>query len=141
MNADLEATLAELGPDYRELVAEMKAAYQPLEAGTPAVGEKSRGRILPWTFGYLAAASLLVFLGLGIVFRSESALTTNEFMLAHIKNEAALNEIIRTQRQDGGWDNDFITRQNAAALKASASPEAQIAFRRAMRNLRLRGVL
>jgi len=144
MNADLEATLAELGGDYRELVVQMKAAYEPNVDATHSI---RRGRIIGWSAAYLVAASLLVFLGLGVVFGigafNKSQITTgsNEFMLAYMTNAEALDEMIRTQRPDGGWDNDFITRQNIAALSESNSDEARLAMRKAMRNLRVRGLL
>lgn len=50
-------------------------------------------------------------------------------------------EMIATQRSDGSWKNDFLTRRNAAALKDCASPAAQIAYKKAVRNLRSRGIL
>ena len=147
MNADLEATLAELGGEYREMVVKMKAAYEPLPARAAAPERPSvrRGRIIGWSAAYLAAASLLVFVGLGVLFGggagAPAAADTNAFMLAHLKSAAAVDEMIRTQRPDGGWGNDFITRQNIAALSASTSSEACLARRKAMRNLRVRGLL
>ena len=50
-------------------------------------------------------------------------------------------EMIATQNPDGSWKNDFLTRRNAAALKSCGDPAAQIAYKKAARNLRLRGVL
>ena len=49
--------------------------------------------------------------------------------------------MIATQNPDGSWKNDFLTRRNAAALRASSDPAAQIAYKKAMRNLRTRGIL
>ena len=49
--------------------------------------------------------------------------------------------MIATQRSDGSWQNDFLTRRNAAALKDCTTPAAQIAYKKAMRNLRSRGIL
>ena len=48
--------------------------------------------------------------------------------------------MIATQNPDGSWQNDFLTRRNAAALKVCGDPAAQIAYKKAMRNLRARGV-
>lgn len=149
MNADLESTLAEMGGDYRDLVVRMKAAYEPLSGSRgvlpAAPAGIRRGRVVGWSVAYLVAASLLVLVGLGVVFGVGAAKPTapdsNAFMLAHLRNAAALDEIIRTQRPDGGWDNDFVTRQNIAALNGSASAEARLAMRKAMRNLRVRGLL
>ena len=52
-----------------------------------------------------------------------------------------VSEMIATQNPDGSWKNDFLTRRNAAALKSCGDPAAQIAYKKAARNLRLRGVL
>ena len=49
--------------------------------------------------------------------------------------------MIATQNADGSWKNDFLTRRNADALKGCADPAAQIAYKKAMRNLRAHGVL
>ena len=49
--------------------------------------------------------------------------------------------MIATQNPDGSWKNDFLTRRNAAALRGSSNPAAQVAYKKAMRNLRSRGVL
>ena len=54
---------------------------------------------------------------------------------------ASVPEMIATQNADGSWKSDFLTRRNAAALKGCGDPAAQIAYKKAMRNLRSRGVL
>ena len=54
---------------------------------------------------------------------------------------ASVSEMIATQNPDGSWQSDFLTRRNADALKDCADPAAQIAYRKAVRNLRVRGVL
>ena len=50
-------------------------------------------------------------------------------------------EMIATQNPDGSWKNDFLTRRNAATLKLCSDPAAQSAYKKAARNLRLRGIL
>ncbi len=141
MNADLEEMLGELGPDYRDMVRRMKAPFE----------ERRRLR-LGWMVGGLAAASLLAFLGLSVFFRGSTssapervytvraASAANSFMLAHADGDEVVRELVRTQRADGGWDNDFLTRQNAARLASATSADARLAYRRALRNLRLRGL-
>ena len=52
-----------------------------------------------------------------------------------------IDEMIATQNPDGSWQNDFLTRRNADALKFCGDPAAQVACRKAVRNLRVRGVL
>jgi hypothetical protein len=63
-----------------------------------------------------------------------------EYQLAVVRDDRAVQEMIRTQRADGGWGSDFLTRQNAAALRLCAGEDARLAYRRAARNLRLRGL-
>ena len=45
------------------------------------------------------------------------------------------------KQADGSWQNDFLTRRNAEALKTCPDARAQLAYRKAMRNLRVRGLL
>lgn len=147
MNADLERQLAEMGPEYRAVVARLTAAYAPLEAAVPEVADPvRRGRVFGWSFAYLVAASLMALVGFGVVFRSGSpavapAAPASEYALAQQRTDAAIREMIRTQRPDGSWRNDFLTRQNAAALRTCSSGEARVAYKKAMRNLRMRGIL
>ncbi len=163
MTEDLERTLNELGPGCREVVERLKAAPCPwadvAKRAERRVGgaRGACGRGIVRTVGYLAAASLLAVAGLCVVFgvsRAREApaararvytvrATTaeNEYRLALIRDDAAVQEMIRTQNPDGSWKNDFLTRRNAEALKGCRSPEAQLAYRKALRNLRARGLL
>ena len=64
MNGDLESTLKELGPEYRDVVARLRSAREVEPSGT-------RDFSFPRTewrrhVGYLVAASLIVALGLSI---------------------------------------------------------------------------
>lgn len=139
MNADLEETLEELGPGYRDMVKRMKAPFA-----------QERGFRLGWAAGALAAASVTAFLGLALFFGEgvsragvrdgRAVVADNAFMLAHADGNAAVQELIRTQHADGGWGNDFLTRQNAVRLGQVGGVEARLAYRRARRNLRLRGL-
>ena len=165
MTEDLERTLDELGPGYRELVARLKAAPCPWadEAKRPPRRARS-GKVIVGFVPFrsarsLAAAAALLALGLFAVFgvsRScaeraaaaaapvytvRAATAENEYRLALIRDDAAVREMIRTQNPDGSWKNDFLTKRNAEALKGCADPEARIAYRKAVRNLRARGIL
>ena len=162
MTEDLERTLDELGPGYRAVVERLKAAPCPWadvarRTERPVSGARV-GRGFTWAAGYLAAASLLAVVGLCAVFgvsRTRDARPTacarvytvrattaeNEYRLALIRDDAAVQEMIRTQNPDGSWKNDFLTKRNAEALKGCRSPEAQVAYKKALRNLRARGVL
>ena len=157
MNRDLEAQLEEMGGEYRAVVDRLVGAYQPMKVRLPGAANPDEtrrpARVLGWTVGYLAAASLLVLFGVGAVVRHmrpsapahiytvRATDAATEYSLAYIRNDEAVKEMIRTQNADGSWKNDFLTRQNAAALKRCALPEAHVAYKKAMRNLRVRGVL
>ena len=155
MTQDLEQTLQELGEGYRPVVDRLLAAYRPTsraaELSVQPVDRPS-GRTasaVAWGVALLAAASLVAFLGFGLVFRSSSPAervytvrvsdAAHEYQLAVVRDDRAVQEMIRTQRADGGWGSEFLTRQNAAALRQCKSDDAQLAYRRAMRNLRIRG--
>ena len=144
MNGDLENTLNELGPEYRDIVARLRSAREVEPSG-------SRVSSFPRTewrrhVGYLVAASLAVALGLSI-FMQDAAKAPREpyagakvYTVAYAPTEEALEVIVASQRADGSWTNDFITRQNAAALRASEDARMKIAYRRAVRYLRSKGL-
>ena len=149
MNRDLEGQLDEMGPEYRTVVDRLLAAYRSSDVrAEPSAGAKrgSVGRIAGWSVAYLVAASLLVFLGLAVVFHSPRTdagadRSPSEYLLAHLKDDASARELLRTQNPDGSWKNDFLTRQNAKALAGRADEASRIAYKKAMRNLRQRGLL
>ena len=144
MNGDLESTLNELGPEYRDVVSRLKTAREVEPSGTR---DFSLPRAEWWRHvGYLVAASLLVALGLSI-FMQDAANAPREpyagakvYTVAYAPTEEALEIIVASQRADGSWSNDFITRQNAAALRASDDARMKIAYRRAVRYLRSKGL-
>ena len=140
MNRDLEETLNELGPDYRAVVARLRAGREAASGSRSSGDSRSSRRA-----AYLVAASLLVLIGLTVVHLSQSqSQTTNhkpQTPSCPREYRATVAEMIATQNPDGSWQNDFLTRRNAAALKVCGDPAAQIAYKKAMRNLRARGVL
>ncbi|MBO7721599.1 MAG: hypothetical protein J6T01_04240, partial [Kiritimatiellae bacterium] len=94
------------------------------------------------------AAAFAAAAGFGAVFfagrsprPSETRVFPREYTLADTRSAAAVRELIATQRPDGGWRSDFLTRRNAAALKSCGDPAAVIAYKKAIRNLRSKGVL
>ena len=153
MNRDLEETLNELGPDYRAVVARLKGAVgagEDFRRETSDAREREtrdgRRGFLSKVFrlkSYLTAASLLVVLGLGVVFLGQKDQRRETEDAGRVPREyrASVAEMIATQNPDGSWKNDFLTRRNAAALKGASGPAAAIAYKKAMRNLRTRGVL
>ena len=144
MNADLEATVNELGPEYRELVARLKSPFafsSPVQ--TPKYPKTQKPFLSPLPL--LIAASLLVAVGLAVLFQprpttSSSADARSVYTVAYAPTEEALARIVASQRADGSWDNDFLTRQNAAALRRSDDTRVRLAYRRAVRYLRFRGL-
>ena len=133
MSGDLEEQLAEMGPEYRAVVLRLRAARE-------AQGIRDQGSGIR---GWLVAASLFLLVGLGIFFatsRPRNFVTSQPAYGAH-EYQMDVLEMIATQNPDGSWKNDFLTRRNAAALKVCGDPAAQIAYRKAVRNLRLRGIL
>ena len=148
MTKDLEETLGELGAEYRQVVERLRSAYGPVRRSPEPVAPR-RSVFAPWAVAALSAAVVLAVLGIGALFRGEEAAkvytvrasdAAHEYMLAVVRDDAAVQEMIRTQRPDGGWGSDFLTRQNAAALRLCKDEAAQLAYRKARRNLRLRGL-
>ena len=145
MNADLEKTVEELGPAYRDVVARLRASreVEPTRIGLKALapGRASRSPV-----SYLAAASLAAALALAVLYvaprggdaAAEVPLTI--YTVAYAPTEEALELILASQRADGSWSNDFLTRQNAAALRASGDERMRVAYRRAVRYLRTKGL-
>ena len=131
MSRDLEEQLDEMGPEYRAVVARLREAQS---AGNREQGTGNRG--------WLIAASLFLMIGLGVFFQTSKPqnLKTSSFRGPH-EYQMDIPEMIATQNPDGSWKNDFLTRRNAAALKVCGDPAAQVAYKKAMRNLRSRGIL
>ena len=161
MTEDLERTVAEMGPGYRELAERLTAAYRPLAMPARPTARRVFGPFARRAAGFLAAASLAAAVGLvavlGVahvrrpaepgaavaasrVYTVRASTPENEYRLALIRDDAAVQEMIRTQRPDGSWRNDFLTKRNAEVLKDGPGEAAQIAYRKAMRNLRARGL-
>ncbi len=133
MNKDLLETLNELGPEYHRLVREMKG---PFEAEVPA-------RHFPkWKVAYLAAAVVVIVLGLAVVFspRTTPSAAPHIYTIAYAATSDALEAIVAAQKADGSWENDFLTQQNAAALESATDPTQRIAYLRAVRYLRKKGL-
>ena len=158
MNADLERTLDELGPAYRGVVARLRGARELVP--TARVGACAASPLVPapgkaglvhgegtvfWRLGWLAAASLfaaivLAFVIEGMSTHDDSPDSFRVYTVAYAASEEALELIVASQRADGSWDNDYITRQNAAALRRGESAAARVAYRKAVRYLRSRGL-
>ena len=152
MTTDLEETLNGLGPGYRAVVDRLVAGVE-VEFAT---GRRAYA-FVPRRFAHmrpmLAAASLLVVAGLAVLLLrtggphggeglvSSRPCAAHEYRLAEVGDGQSVDEMIRTQNADGSWRNDFLTRRNAAALAKCSGAEAKVAYKKAMRNLRVRGLL
>ncbi len=146
MTKDLEQTLNELGPEFTPFARRVKAAYEPMErVNFAALAAPHPGRATGWSVGYLVAASLLIFLGLGIYFQARPTYISKSssriiYTVAYAPTEDALASIVSSQRSDGSWENDFLTQQNAAALRSATGQDERIAYKKAVRYLRTRGL-
>ena len=141
MNRDLDEQLEEMGPEYRAVVTRLRRA----ETAPPRETTLLRGGSvsLPHDRRWFVAASLILVVGLGVAFFQTSKplnLQTLPRRGAH-EYQMDIPEMIATQNPDGSWKNDFLTRRNAAALKSCDDLAARIAYKKAVRNLRARGVL
>ena len=147
MNRDLEEQLDELGPDYRAVVARLRAGREAEPGGRGSGSSSGAGSSRDSSFSrqaYLVAASLLVAVALGVFFsQSVNSPIGQSVNSPRAPREYVMSvpEMLATQNPDGSWQNDFLTRRNAEALRLCAGEEARIAYKKAMRNLRVRGLL
>ena len=147
MNKDLEETLAELGPGYRSVVDRLAAAFPDRTGASPTIAsrfEPPRRRAWRGAFaalasgaGLLAAASVAVamFFSTPSHAQGPSGAYRGDYLLAY---SGDVESLLRTQKADGSWGNDFLTRQNAAAIRRAKG--ADVAYRRAVRYLRTKGL-
>lgn len=137
MSRDLEETLDELGPGYREVVARLKS-LDAFGRAAPRPWRLSRTAV-----SFLAAASVSIMLAFFALFRSEDSrwAAPAEYTLA-FGGPGSVEELVKTQNPDGSWSSDFLTRQNAAALGRAAFQRGrtEIAYRKAMRYMKMNGI-
>jgi len=138
MNADLEEQLKEMGPDYQSVVARLRSA-RTVEPGHKGLSFARS------TAAWLIAASILGVVGLTILCL-DSQPSTFSFQPsaspAYGAREYHLSpeEMIAAQKPDGGWQNDFLTRRNAEILAKCEGKVARIAYKKALRHLRAKGI-
>lgn len=148
MNADIEKTLKELGPEYESVYTRLVSARELETSCCSVVRIPARRRVHPWV-ALPIAASVLFAAAMSFWFlpdasavrktRRTPVISAGPYSLAFsVSDENALDEIIRTQNADGSWSNDLLTRQNAAAL--GLVDATSIAYRKALRYLRSRGL-
>ena len=158
MSRDLEEQLGELGPECRAVVARLRAGreVEPCKPGAGSSADSRSSRF--YRQAYLVAASLLVAVVLGVLFPQSNNRTIEQSEQSNNRtieqSEQSNNppsapreyvmtvpEMLATQNPDGSWKNDFLTRRNAEALRLCTGSDARIAYKKAMRNLRARGLL
>ena len=147
MNRDLEETLYELGPGYRTVASRLLAAreVEPSGIGGRPTADERRPTAVVRHWRPLLAASVVAVLGLSFMFLDSPKTPSRAerfkvYTVAYAPTEEALETIVATQRANGSWSNDFLTRQNAAALRSSQDARMKIAYRRAVRYLRSKGL-
>ena len=135
MTKDLEETLSTLDGAHREMVVRMKSCFAPAPAF--AVRRRPSSGALAAAMAAVAACGIVAALWWS---QSPAEPHLSAFRLASVGNAEAVAEILRTQNADGSWQTDFLTRQNARLLASVDSADAALARRRALRNLRARGL-
>lgn len=146
MTKDLEETLRELGPAYRPVVDRLLAARTAAPDGgrTPSVHVFRRRTVFIRRTAGLAAAAVLLAFGLAAVFRPADSRAAVRgplvYTAAYAGSGSARAHLVATQRADGSWANDFLTRQNAAALAGATCPDERVAYKKALRYLRSKGL-
>jgi len=146
MNRDLEETLDELGPDFRKVAGRLLAAREvaprtPRRPRFTVCEPRLAGRVR--RAGYLVAASLFAAIALAMFLQrpaSGAFDVRSAYTVAYARDAASLAAIVASQRSDGSWANDWLTRQNAAALRDAQTEEMRVAYRRAVRYLRSKGL-
>ena len=137
MTKDLEETLAQLGPDYAKMVRELRSkCICPVPY---AIHRRRLSFILGASCASaLAAACLVVMIAqpvANVVPRISLAQLSGPYSLAP---SSAVQAIIASQNPDGSWKNDFLTCQNAAALRDAGFTGAP--YKKALRYLRSKGL-
>ena len=145
MNTDLEGTLRELGPEYRAVVNRLRTGLEAdVGRRTDGKGQRTSSSVF-CPLSYLTAALIALVVGLTVVFnlRTQALERQRPGAVPHPPRDYTLSvdEMIATQNPDGSWQSDFLTRHHAKALAGCPRADARIAYKKAMRNLRVRGVL
>lgn len=146
MSEDLEKTLDELGPGFGDVVARLRNAKEVEPRSSFTVRARPYWR---HAAGLLAASLFFCFVLVALLISddepSEPACadgispSNGIYSLAFNATRGnAIEEIKRTQNADGSWANNYLTRQNAAALKKADA--TSVAYRKAARYLRAHGL-
>lgn len=146
MTEDFKGTLDELGPEYIQVVDKLKNLGEI---------EPKNGRLFVKRsvffkrIGVLLAASVTLVIAMTFYFVKSNwdkkgiaeidiSASKPYFLAFNLTDERSIEEIKRTQKPDGSWNNDLLTRQNATALMKV--DKSSLAYRKAMRYLRSKGL-
>lgn len=146
MTEDFKETLNELGPEYIGVVNKLNKLGEIEPRNGRFFAKK---RVIFSRIGVLLAASIALIIAMTFFFaRSEGsekeipkvAISASKpyFLAFNLTDERSIEEIKRTQKPDGSWNNDLLTRQNATALMKV--DKSSLAYRKAMRYLRSKGL-
>lgn len=147
MSADLDDTLNELGEDYRVLVEKLRSSSASKRVRRRRVFSSRQIKTIAAVLFASVAIGVSVFVKSGKEMSTRrgggsiaaSTVPSNPYArLLCIAHKQIVSEIIRTQNSDGSWQSDYLTRQNAAALRLSG--ECGVSYRKAVRYLRQKGL-
>lgn len=139
MNKDLEEHINEMGLEYLAVVNRLKNARE-VEPAAAAVRRRPFSLKRGWFFA-AASAGLAAACAFMVKFDDGFTPSLSQYRLAHVGTRSAIEEIIRTQNPDGSWNSDYLTKQNAAALRLADGAQARLAYKKACRAMRLKGIL
>lgn len=146
MTEDFKETLDELGPEYIQVVDKLKKLGEIEPKNGRFFVKRS---VFFKRIGVLLAASLTLVIAMTFYFVKSNwdkkgiaeidiSASKPYFLAFNLTDERSIEEIKRTQKPDGSWNNDLLTRQNATALMKV--DKSSLAYRKAMRYLRSKGL-
>lgn len=146
MTEDFKETLDELGPEYIQVVDKLKNLGEIEPRNGRFFVKRS---VFFKRIGVLLAASLTLVIAMTFYFVKSNwdkkgiaeidiSASKPYFLAFNLTDERSIEEIKRTQKPDGSWHNDLLTRQNATALMKV--DKSSLAYRKAMRYLRSKGL-
>jgi hypothetical protein len=146
MTEDFKETLDELGPEYIQVVDKLKNLGEIEPKNGKFFAKRS---VFFKRNGVLLAASLTLVIAMTFYFVKSNwdkkgiaeidiSASKPYFLAFNLTDERSIEEIKRTQKPDGSWNNDLLTRQNATALMKV--DKSSLAYRKAMRYLRSKGL-
>lgn len=146
MTEDFKETLDELGPEYIQVVDKLKNLGEIEPRNGRFFVKRS---VFFKRIGVLLAASLTLVIAMTFYFVKSNwdkkgiaeidiSASKPYFLAFNLTDAKSIEEIKRTQKPDGSWHNDLLTRQNATALMKV--DKSSLAYRKAMRYLRSKGL-